>query len=572
MKEGFRQSMAWLHTWSGLLVGWVLFMVFATGTSAYFRDEISRWMKPELHQSGPATHADAALSAAKAQDYLQAHAQGSNRWTIRLPDGREPGVSMFWPVPQAQQPAAAAGGEQRPRRARFENATIDPATGARVEAPRQTRGGDFFYRLHFDLHYMPAVWARWIVGFCAMFMLVAIVSGIVTHKRIFKDFFTFRPKKGQRSWLDAHNATAVLALPYHLMITYTGLVTLMFLYMPWGPQAAYQGDEQAFFAEVFPNNARNIGRPSGTAAPLVPLGGLVRQASEAWGGQPVARITVSNPGDTTARVTLFNENTRGVSSKQASMVFDGATGALLERRGEVLPAASETHGVLYGLHIARFSNPFVRWLFFLSGLAGTVMVATGLLLWAVKERQKYAKALAKGGRIGWGLRLVDGLNVAAVAGLPLAMAAFFWANRLIPAGLADRSPLEITCFFTAWGAAAVAGIAWPARRMWQAQLAIGGLLFALLPVLNPLTGGAGLWTALPQGLWAIAGFDLTALGLGLALLACAWWIGKRKPAPKGTTRPAAARPAAREESSLAPQAEPGLATAHQALQPTGATP
>jgi uncharacterized iron-regulated membrane protein len=37
MKEGFRQSMAWLHTWSGLLVGWVLFMVFAAGTASYFR-------------------------------------------------------------------------------------------------------------------------------------------------------------------------------------------------------------------------------------------------------------------------------------------------------------------------------------------------------------------------------------------------------------------------------------------------------------------------------------------------------------------------------------------------------
>ena len=31
MKNGFRQSMAWLHTWSGLLVGWVLFLVFAMG-------------------------------------------------------------------------------------------------------------------------------------------------------------------------------------------------------------------------------------------------------------------------------------------------------------------------------------------------------------------------------------------------------------------------------------------------------------------------------------------------------------------------------------------------------------
>ncbi|MFP3787432.1 PepSY-associated TM helix domain-containing protein, partial [Burkholderia sp. SIMBA_024] len=77
------------------------------------------------------------------------------------------------------------------------------------------------YRLHFDLHYLPVVCARYIVRCCAMFMLVPIISGIITHKKIFKDFFTFRPGKGQRSWLDFHNASAVLALPYHAMITYT---------------------------------------------------------------------------------------------------------------------------------------------------------------------------------------------------------------------------------------------------------------------------------------------------------------------------------------------------------------
>src|SRR3546814_11811539 len=85
----------------------------------------------------------------------------------------------------------------------------------------ETRGGDFLYRLHYELHYMPRTVARWIVAFCTMFMLVAIISGIVTHKRIFKDFFTFRPRKGQRSWMDAHNVVAVLALPYPLMIPYT---------------------------------------------------------------------------------------------------------------------------------------------------------------------------------------------------------------------------------------------------------------------------------------------------------------------------------------------------------------
>ena len=81
--------------------------------------------------------------------------------------------------------------------------------------------------------------ARWIVSFCAMMMLVAIISGIVTHRRIFADFFTFRPGKGSRSWIDGHALVAVAALPYHLMITYTGLVTLMLMTMPWGAEKAY---------------------------------------------------------------------------------------------------------------------------------------------------------------------------------------------------------------------------------------------------------------------------------------------------------------------------------------------
>ncbi len=34
MKEGLRQSMAWLHTWCGLLVCWVLLLVFAGGSAS----------------------------------------------------------------------------------------------------------------------------------------------------------------------------------------------------------------------------------------------------------------------------------------------------------------------------------------------------------------------------------------------------------------------------------------------------------------------------------------------------------------------------------------------------------
>ena len=50
---GFRQSNAWLHTWVGLLLGWLLYAVFLTGTLSFFQDEISYWMKPELHAATP---------------------------------------------------------------------------------------------------------------------------------------------------------------------------------------------------------------------------------------------------------------------------------------------------------------------------------------------------------------------------------------------------------------------------------------------------------------------------------------------------------------------------------------
>ena len=44
-------------------------------------------------------------------------------------------------------------------------------------------------------------------------------------------------------------------------------------------------------------------------------------------------------------------------------------------------------------------------------------------------------------------------------------------------------------------------------------LAIGlaALLFALLPVVNPLTGGTGLLLSIAQGQWSVAGFDLAML-------------------------------------------------------------
>lgn len=508
MMGGLRLSMAWLHTWAGLLVGWILFMVFAAGTASYFRDEITLWMKPELHRAMPAQVTQAA-AADRAQEVLAQRAPASPRWFFTLPSARNPALQAGW------LPAGPADKPKKRTRRSFGSAVIDPATGADLSKVRDTQGGDFFFRLHFDLHYMPALWGRWIVGFCAMSMLVAILSGIVTHKRIFKDFFTFRPGKGQRSWLDAHNATAVLALPYHLMITYTGLITLMFMYMPAGVASVYPARSDAFYQDL--NGGPGAVKPAGVPATLVALGPLVARASSTWHGAAIGRVVVNLPGDANATVTVTQQEGHGISNDLPTITFNGVTGAMVSDPAKQSGAAVQTRGVLYGLHVGRFADPLVRALFFLSGLAGCAMVETGVLMWAVKERPLHAKRLGRG-RIGFGLRLVDGLNLGSIAGLMLAMAVFFWANRLLPVATAGRADTEIAWFFTAWGMTAIAAFAMPTRPMWKIQLALGGAGFALLPVLNVATGGAGLITSIGNGIWPIAGFDLVTLALGLTLL------------------------------------------------------
>lgn len=500
MKEGFRQAMAWLHTWVGLLFGWLLFAIFLTGTLAYFKDETTHWMQPEI----PARSVSTESSLALAQDYLQQQAPGASRWIIELPSAREPALSVRW------QQAPAKPGERGQLTAKL----LDPQTGREVQA-RDTQGGEFFYRFHFQLQ-MPYPWGRWLSTIAAMVMFVGLISGIITHKKIFKDFFTFRPRKGQRSWLDGHNAVGVLVLPFHLMITYSSLVIFMSMVMPASILAAYKGDVQAFFSDVFP--AANIAKAAGQPTPLLPLAPLLEKARGQWAGGQVRRLTVNNPGDANATVVLARSGAdRVVHDFGSAVTFNGVTGQLLAATAaQAMPMA--VAGTFYGLHMGHFAGPLLRWLYFICGLASTAMIGTGLVIWLGKRQLKHARSSV----MPFELRLVEVLNIAGMSGLVVAVAGFFWANRLLPIGLAERGNWEVNSFFILWALSLLHAIARRGRTAWVEQLSLAALLFGAVPLLNALTTPYHLGSSLIEGDWAMAGFDLACLVSGLFLAWAAW--------------------------------------------------
>ena len=508
MKEGFRQAMAWLHTWVGLIFGWLLFAIFLTGTLSYFKDEITHWMQPEVQVHG----VDDARSLAVAQAYLERQAPTAARWFITLPDSRDPGLSVMW------QDKVDPG-----KRGNFIQKVLDPVSGQPVQV-RESMGGEFFYRFHFQLQ-MPHPWGRWLSTFAAMVMFVALITGIITHKKIFKDFFTFRPRKGQRSWLDGHNAVGVLVLPFHLMITYSSLVIFMSMVMPAPIMASYGDDTRAFFSEVFPatDNAPALGQPG----KLLPLGPMYAQARQQWAGGHVRRVAVNNHGDVNASVNVFRAGSESVVHDFGSIVsFNGTTGEQVRVSGEPsLPAV--IGGSFYGLHMGHFAGPVLRWLYFICGLAGTAMIGTGLVIWLGKRQLKHVKS----GVMPFELKLVEVLNIASMSGLMIAIAAFFWANRLLPMSVAERSAWEVQVFFIAWGLSLLHTMLRRGRQGWVEQLGVGALLFVAVPLLNAITTSEHLGVSLARGDWAMAGFDLTCLGSGVFLAWAAWKMQRRAALP-----------------------------------------
>ena len=505
MKGGLRQSMAWLHTWTGLPVGWVLFFVFLTGTLGYFDSEIDQWMRPEapLAPAGLSQADGLALGLAR----LEQVAPRASRWTVYPPSGHDvPYVTINW-----------SAGTDAAGRLRRRSETLHPATGAPLRT-RATGGGQTLYQLHYTLHYLPRAAARWLVGVCTMLMLVAIVSGVITHKRFFADFFTFRPRQGQRSWLDIHNVLSVTALPFHLVITYSGLVFFAFTYMSPVLDATYgSAGRDRFFDEAFRNP--EIPSPAGVAAPVAPVGSMYDFAERHWGPQPVRVATFYNPGDRNARVVFTRTHVDPVSNG-GRMVFDGATGELIERFDRRTGPMVVNHALL-GLHEGLFAGPVLRWLYFLTGLLGTAMIGTGLVLWTVKRK---AWAATGQGMPPAAVRVIERLNVGTIAGLPIAIAAYFWANRLLPAGMPERTAWEVHALFLAWLAMLVLAWVRPVRRAWLDTLGLAAFAYAALPALNALTTDQHLGNSIPAGAWALAGFDLAALAAGLGFGCAALYL------------------------------------------------
>lgn len=530
MRTGFRQSMSWLHTWLGLVIGWILYFVYLTGTLGYLDKEIDYWMTPDrpyFAEVGTPQH-----QVELAQRYLQQVAPHAARWNIQLIGGREaPSLDVSWTD-------ARQGGVARPA---LHSQTLDPHSGLPVDySARATGGGQVLYKMHYQLAYIPYDKAILIIMVCTLVLFAAMVTGIIVHKNIFKDFFTFRPGKGQRSWLDGHNFLSVMALPFHIIVAYSGFLFFTYQFMPSVPHLVYGEGRQAglaFYRDTYPYPTPQLPGAAGVAAPLSPLAPILDAADRTWGGGVINAVEVRNPGDANARVLVRPQETVSIAFPENMLVFNGSNGNLLENFRPQHYASGTADHVMKGLHKGLFANWFLRVLLLFMGVGGTAMIGTGLLLWVNARR---TRLVAAGMPVHFGIWLVDRLNVGAIIGMPISIAAYFWANRLLPVTMAARAEWEVHAMYLTMAAMFAWPMVRPVERVRVQMLWLCAAAFGLLPVVNALTTARGLDHSLAQGDWIMAGFDLTALGCGAIAALCAVRVRRSQAHATMRRRPKAA--------------------------------
>src|SRR3990167_4312584 len=159
------------------------------------------------------------------------------------------------------------------------------------------------------------------------------------------------------------------------------------------------------------------------------------QARNIWQDGEPAFVRVWHPSDAQAYVEISRSLAKRLSLDAEPLYFDGASGRLLHQ-SRLQPAAS-AYSLLAGLHVAHFQKPLLRALYFLAGVSGCLMLASGLLYWSEKRRRERIE-----------VSLVTALSASLIGGLPLATLAMLVANQLLAETLANRASWEVVIFFS----------------------------------------------------------------------------------------------------------------------------
>lgn len=420
LSPNFVRAMLAGHSALGLAFAALIYVVCVTGALAVFVHELARWEQPDapLVETTPAPDVIAAtlragytraLSEGAAHDiYIAGPLRTPGRLQVHY-DDHEKGIEGEW--------LANGAGE--------------------LTVPIAAPWSEFIGELHMRLH-LPNPWGKYLVGLTGVALFSSLMSGLLSHPRIFKDAFMLRWGGSRRlQEADIHNRLGVWGLPFHVVVSVTGaLLGLSALVIGMLALAAYDGDRSKAVAVLFGPPPTNDSAP----APIPDLAAMIAEVQTREPNAEFSNAFIQHIG-TAGQVVQLGMHMPNRVARSETFRFD-AQGKL------VAPADTRNGGVgkwilgaLQPLHFGWFAGILSKLLYGVLGLALAVVTHTGVTIWLSRRRDKGRPAP------GWE-------RVWAVVGWSQPLA---FATTALASLLAGGVPL-LPVYLATLGAAAVVGV------------------------------------------------------------------------------------------------------------------
>lgn len=503
------------HTISGIIISLVLYVIFFAGSFAFFKAEISNWQNNTPNAT------------------IQKDQIDMNRVRNTMASGMDLyGRDLFITLNERSRRmvVSATASKDTTVKGRGGYFYMD-ASSFKKDSYRESYDlGEFLYRLHF-LAPLNVVGGRgfpfgyYVAGIVAFLFLFAIITGTLVHwKKIVSNFYVFRPwEKLKTLWTDIHTALGVITLPFLFVFAVTGAYYLISFPLVSQPVAAYQygGSTDSLFKTT---NTRSVdynfaGQPLQKAPDL---NAYFQDAQQRMQKAKVKSIVVSNYGDQSMRITVNGANLRKNFTGTATVVYKGATGQMEKFTPLDHPASYATvvDNLMYTLHFGNFGGNIVRVLYFLLGIAGCIVIISGVMIWLV-ARKKNNIPEKKRRFNGW---LANIYLSAAISMFPVT-AMVFIAVKLYPEG---GQGFIYSFYFWTW---LVVTILLVIRRdnykTTRDCLFLGGLTGLAIPVVNGLVTGNWIWVSWQNGYYDLLFIDLLWVVISITTLVT-WVLVIRK--------------------------------------------
>ncbi len=480
------------HAWAGAVASIILFAVFFLGAFALFAEELAPWQEQAFRAPVAATD-DEALAVA--QRVAEREAIARPGWFgISLPTDEEPWLRIW---------RLGDGGS-------LAYSFVDPRSGESFE--QRSDLGDFLNQMHF---LEPIPYGQLVAGLASLVLLFLAGTGLLLQLgSVVKELLQFRPHVGRRRvfWSDAHKVVGVISLPFFLLFGLSGAILCLDPSLrPAVVASLFDGDDAAM-SDV--TEWPRIPGPTGVDAPAPDLRAAYRIATERYPNALHRWFFIANLGDENTVIDLPGEQDGRIAPfTNVRLARDGSLLWARDAGGDNLYAGAAA--TLYGLHFASFAKLGGKAVYALLAMLASFGILSGNLLWIERRRIK---------RLGRFDRILAKLTSGGCAGLPLAVAAIFLANQLLPLGADGRVGLEKLVFFAAWGGAlAYAFARGKAAESARHLLFAAGALFLVVPLLDALRTGRLPFD--PRAPWLLATEGGLVL-LGCLVLACAVAIAR----------------------------------------------